>query len=704
MNRFNHFTPETKKSYEQLGLALAIFMKCKDQTETLLVSDGLCQLYHLKRKELMAYFNGAAADEHYSLTKKRVEVLVNQILGADRQTITVRVKINNFYHTLLLHAKRQQLADGSLLCFIDYFDLSADQLEVTPKADRNAPDAPRYKDDLTGLVNTTYLNRFGRDFLVDKLDEGLRPVIILFNVTGMRAFNDRYDYRQGDRLLIKLGQILVQTFTSGLVIKHSEDRFIVLTTATDYIAKIKTAQKLFVAGISNSLTNIKAGIYYYENRAEGMEAALDKARQALQYTGSDLTQLYHVYDSAVQESFGNRDYVLTHFWEALDKRWIQPYYQMEIRSLTGQICGYEALARWIDPDKGILSPATFISVLEDMHLINLLDLSIVEQVCETIHDCLEDGIPVQPISINLSRVDFQVCDIFQEVDRIRKKHDIPPYYLKIEILESTLTRVPGQLRLAMSKFHQAGYQIWMDDFGSGYSSLNNLKDFNFDLIKIDMIFLKDFANNPKNRIILSSIVNMAKQLGLHTLCEGVETKEQADFLRDIGCERLQGFRFSKPLPLEEVISLIHKNGYGHYEPVELNDYYDQAGLANLLIDPMSDSNVLDKRQLAWPVSIIERRSDDSLRLYYIDRAYQKQLEEAGFSQGSWQDQINYSNVYHHLLLDLMSESQQTRVPATLTLNGFTINVRFLAKHDDRQMYVCTIQNFAQYVYLAQKCR
>lgn len=108
-------------------------------------------------------------------------------MGADRQTITVRVKINNFYHTLLLHAKRQQLTDGSLLCFIDYFDLSADQLEVTPKADRNAPDAPRYKDDLTGLVNTTYLNRFGRDFLVDKLDEGLRPVIILFNVTGMRA-------------------------------------------------------------------------------------------------------------------------------------------------------------------------------------------------------------------------------------------------------------------------------------------------------------------------------------------------------------------------------------------------------------------------------------------------------------------------------------------------------------------------------------
>ena len=119
---------------------------------------------------------------------------------------------------------------------------------------------------------------------------------------------------------------------------------------------------------------------------------------------------------------------------------------------------------------------------------------------------------------------------------------------------------------------------------------------------------------------------------------------------------------------------------------------------------MSDSNVLDKRQLALPVSIIERRSDDSLRLYYIDRAYQKQLEEASFSQGSWQDQINYSNVYHHLLLDLMSESQQTRVPATLTLNGFTINVRFLAKHDDRQMYVCTIQNFAQYVYLAKKCR
>ena len=665
MTKLYQFSKANRESYERINFALAVFQEVEGKLVPILVSDGLCRLYQLSREVLLTHL-------------RDISYITANILTAQQNLLTCRIKLAESYQTVLLHLSRQDFSGQDLL-FVDYI-----------------PSNVQYEDNLTGLLNGAYLTGFGKDYLVSKLRIGDQPRVILFNVIGMYGYNEHFGYLAGDHFLIKISKQLLNLFLAGLVIRYNDDRFVVLSTDTDYIAKIKQLQEFILRNYS--VGGIKAGIYYYANARESIKSAIDKARKALQYTGDDLTQLYHVFDESVWEKYVNRDYVLTHFQEALDKRWIKPYYQMEIRSLTGQVCGYEALARWIDPKEGILNPAVFIGVLEDTHLINRLDLSIIDQVCEMLSSCYKRGISIQPVSVNLSRVDFQVCDIFAEVDAIRRKHKIPTSYLKIEILESTLTTVPDQLRAAMDKFHAAGYQIWMDDFGSGYSSLNNLKDFDFDLLKIDMIFLKNFKTNSRSHIILREIVDMAKHLGIHTLCEGVETKEQADFLRAIGCDRLQGFYFSKPLPQEEMLALIEKNGLDHYEPQEMNDYYDTIGETNILVNPMVNHISQGIKHLEMPLAFIERRTDDQLVYYFTNFAYKDELTRRHLNQEEWQEIVNNSTFYKNLLLSLMHRSKKAKAVANGMLDErSSIEVRHLANYQDRDMYVCSINNFGHYL-------
>ena len=254
-----------------------------------------------------------------------------------------------------------------------------------------------------------------------------------------------------------------------------------------------------------------------------------------------------------------RRHVVSHIDEAVSKGWIVPYFQPVIRSMTGKLCGVEALARWEDPTYGMLMPAVFIEPLEMARLIHKVDCCIFQQVCQLYHKSIKAGIPVVPISVNLSRYDFDLCDIFDIIEQNVRKYEVPRHMLNIEITESVFGSDPSFMLDIIQKFHDAGYQIWMDDFGSGYSTLNVLKDFSFDEMKIDMDFLSNFGTSSKT--ILASVVDMAKKLGIQTLAEGVETEEQRDYLRGIGCEKMQGYLYSRPFAfdadvLQDLISSI----------------------------------------------------------------------------------------------------------------------------------------------------
>ena len=235
------------------------------------------------------------------------------------------------------------------------------------------------------------------------------------------------------------------------------------------------------------------------------------------------------FDAGMTDPEGFKEYICSTFRKALDEGWIQAYYQPVIRTVTGMLCGAEALCRWLDPKYGFISPAQFIPVLEERGLICQLDLHMMELVCRDYAGLLKTGPDVVPVSINLSRKDFEQPGLVRRIDTLAGTYRIPRELLNIEITESAFSDHPEKLSDFISHFHALGFQVWMDDFGTAYSSLGALKDLNFDELKIDMSFLS--TSTDKARSIVTAIVRMAKEIGIQTLAEGVETKEQYEFLR-----------------------------------------------------------------------------------------------------------------------------------------------------------------------------
>ena len=177
---------------------------------------------------------------------------------------------------------------------------------------------------------------------------------------------------------------------------------------------------------------------------------------------------------------------------------------------------------------------------------------VVEKVCQDINSALSKRRKIIPVSLNFSRLDFDTLNLAEEVENCLKKYNIDKSDIHIEVTESTLSEDDIKLKEELKSFRSHGYALWLDDFGSGYSGLNVLKEYEFDMLKIDMKFLSNFEGNEKARQILKNVINLAKDLGMQTLCEGVETQEACDFLRENGCEKLQGYLFSKPISRDEL--------------------------------------------------------------------------------------------------------------------------------------------------------
>ena len=303
---------------------------------------------------------------------------------------------------------------------------------------------------------------------------------------------------------------------------------------------------------------INCGGYHLSNPGEDPRMAIDRARYAAHLIKNRFSTIYAEYDKTMSEEYHKRLYIVNNIDNAVNNGWIVPFYQPVVWSDTEELCGFEALARWKDPIYGQLSPIEFIPVLEEYRLIHKLDKSIFESVCRDMRWALDDGKPVVPVSLNFSRLDFELMDAVQELEDIVARYRIPKEMIHVEVTESALTDNFLKLNAAMNRIKELGYSLWLDDFGSGYSSLNVLKDYQFDVIKIDMRFLSNFESSEKSRTLIDCIVQMADRIHMLTLTEGVETEAQAEFLNKIGCGRLQGYLFGKPIPKEDVYSRIDK--------------------------------------------------------------------------------------------------------------------------------------------------
>ncbi len=328
-------------------------------------------------------------------------------------------------------------------------------------------------------------------------------------------------------------------------------------------------------------------------------------------------------------------YIIDNLDRAKEEGWIQVYYQPVIRTLSREMCGMEALARWQDPEHGLLSPAVFIPALESAGRIHELDVFMLQQICRDFRDDFKKNKFMVPVSMNLSRADFINTDIFGHIIHTVGEYAVPRDLLHLEITESMLGSEGDFMVKQIERFHEEGFQVWMDDFGSEYSSLNSLKDYDFDELKIDMKFLSNFS--VRSQKIIAAVVNMAKQIGIKTLAEGVETEEQFEFLRSVGCEKVQGFYFGKPMPKDELRAHIQEKGI-RLEPLSKRKYYTQVGKVNFLsptpFDVFSDKKqVRDYMENQIPLAIVEY-ADDDLVFLFENESFGKELRSLGIRASS----------------------------------------------------------------------
>lgn len=339
-------------------------------------------------------------------------------------------------------------------------------------------------------------------------------------------------------------------------------------------------------------------------------------------------------------------HIESHIEEAIAEKQVKVYLQPNVRGITQRVCGAEALSRWIDPKYGMIYPGDFISVLEKTLKIHLLDLYVFREICKNLGERLERKETVFPISLNFSRLDFNIGDFLDQLELIVEQYHVPKNLLHIEVTESVVMHNEGYMKYVVKKLHELGYQVWMDDFGSGYSSLNLLKEFEFDTFKIDMRFLSDMGK--KSLIIIYSILYMAKEIGIHTVAEGVETEEQFRFLKHAGCERMQGYYFGRPEPMENWLSdLIEKNGVESRK----EDYlFDQVGLVNIIsptpfvLDRLDDSPNIYGFETVIPIAVCSETEGKICHLNFTE-PYRDNLLDLGYAgTHDFQDALNNRKV------------------------------------------------------------
>lgn len=446
-------------------------------------------------------------------------------------------------------------------------------------------------DGATGLLGPHAFYRNVKAFLEQEKAEGTlgQRVPVFINLVHFSSFNSSYGLEAGDSLLYQMGQVIRSCFPDAPAAHVGADDFLVMASRSGISARMDRVVAEINDLIHDRVIRCKAGIVLFDEDHEPPESLktlkcrdiFDMAKMAADSIREDGNRSWAVYRPSMGRDMVNTAFVLRNFENAMEKGHVHVYYQPITRALTGKVCSVEALARWEDPEKGMIFPGNFIPVLEKMKIIHLLDRYVIESTARIYHRLKKAGYPIIPVSVNLSRVDFDTLKPFDFMEEIIYRYQVPRQFFHIEVTESAMTRDTGVLKKELFRFKKAGYQLWLDDFGSGYSTLNVLKEFPFDLLKIDMAFLRNF--NEESRKIIRSIILMAKNLSIHTLAEGAETKEQVDFLRESGCEDIQGYFYGKPMSIEEFEKKLGEGSYAAEGPLE-KVVMDRIGLVNVLTD------------------------------------------------------------------------------------------------------------------------
>ena len=477
---------------------------------------------------------------------------------------------------------------------------------------RNFESSDNGIDPVTGLKGKSQLKKHVEDVRYSAAKGSKTEYAIVYiNFVNFKFLNINLGVAEGDKCLKCLAEIMEEQYEDACISRLSDDHFAVFCKFENVHIKTREVKTRFdkIYG-ENYGVSAKCGIYKFKlDEKFDFESALSFAKVACDFIKYDVKADIVDYSEGIAKNMMVSEYVVRNIDVAINKEWLKIYYQPVVRTLTGEICGAESLVRWIDPEIGFLAPNMFIETLEKNRLIHKLDCFVVTKVCKDLRERMDKGLPVFPVSVNFSRLDFIMCDMLEYVENERKKYDIPAHFIHVEITESMIAEDEEFMKTIIESFRNLGYEVWMDDFGSGYSSLMLLKDYVFDVVKFDMRFLMPFTDKAKD--ILRNLVCMCKDIGIRTLAEGVENEEEVEFLLSIGCGRIQGYYYGKPEPIEDLFA--HAEGKNlKVEANEVTQFYDAACLHIRMTDV--------------PLEIIEDNGSE-IKTLFMNDAYKRQIFE-----------------------------------------------------------------------------
>lgn len=413
------------------------------------------------------------------------------------------------------------------------------------------------RDKLTGALTT---ERFYADAqkVLDSTDA--RIAILYIDFENFKYINDVFGYEVGDAILKKYAEVLTASLRKGeLLTRAMADRFAMLRFYEDKALMLEEQKELDrrfmnldVLPDKHSIT-VACGFCCREDVIEPLDinSLINRANYAQKTIKNKPDVHYAFYDDSIRQKMFREIYLTDRLQKGLDTGEFRVYLQPKVSPSEGKIEGAEALIRWITSDGEFITPGEFITLFEKNHSIRKLDQYVFETVCRLMHERYERGLAVVPVSVNVSKLTFYTADFIDAYKEIKERYGIPDNMLEIEFTETVACENEKYMTQIVKGLHENGFLCSMDDFGTGYSSLGMLKNLDIDTLKLDALFFRESKDLKKERIIVKEVLHMIYQLNIKAVAEGIETESQVAFLKECGCDYIQGYYYYKPMPTEE---------------------------------------------------------------------------------------------------------------------------------------------------------
>ena len=477
------------------------------------------------------------------------------------------------------------------------------------------------KNKLTGLFARNPFFTQTETFLRVNETAAGKYCLVAIDIEHFKLFNEWYGQVAGDKLLREIGAHLNkmrQEFGGIAGYMGGDDFVIVLPNDEKVLENLKCRITGFVRAYGGHTGFLPAfGFYIIDDISLSVSQMYDRAILAQETVKGNYAVRCAYYSSDMKTRLENNHVLLTEVQAGLERDEFIYYLQPKCNLNTGKIVGLESLVRWKHPEKGIVAPGYFIPVMESNGLITELDMKVWEQVCQTLQEWIKSGHKVIPISVNVSSVDIYAIDVVEHFKNLVRKYGLPPEYVELEITESAYVEEYKVITGVAEALRNAGFTVLMDDFGSGYSSLNMLKDVNVDVLKIDMKFLKMDENTmDKGMGILEAVTRMANIMGLRMIAEGVETEDQINYLLNMGCIYGQGYFFYKPLPVEEIKVLLNDENNVDYRGIQARKI-EHVRFKDLFQSELASDSILNN--ILGPIAIYDVYCDNVELLQVNDK-------------------------------------------------------------------------------------